>query len=446
MPTLAEYHLTGEPMNLTNYSSANLSRRQALSLGMLGGFGLTLPGILRAETQLSRTAKAKSVILLWLQGGVSHHDTFDPKPDAPAEVRGQFGVIPTKLPGVQFSDKMPLMANILDKFALVRSVTHAEAAHERGSMYMVEGRRPPRETGVSHSGNPMLGSIVSQQLGPREGVPAFMSTPGTDFTTKFTGPGWLPRSHRPFRGADVGILQTGDKTTSGDALKAREDLLRQLNHPKSGDLPGDAWDRFQTEAVDIVTSGKVAKAFDLSSESAQVKASYGIGIKSNDKLGELSLTARRLTGAGVRFVTIGRDSWDHHDNIFPQLKSRLPVFDAAFSGLVTDLADRGRLDDTLVIYLTEYGRTPTVNPKAGRDHWPQCFSVAFAGAGIKPGQVIGSTDKTGAAVKDAPLTPEQIAATILHLVGIDPQTITHKTDGRPITVAEEAEPFRPLLG
>ena len=424
-----------------------LNRRQALRLGMIGSGLLTLPSILRAESEPSRLAKsarAKSVILLWLQGGVSHHDTFDPKPDAPKEVRGEFATIPTKLPGIHFSDKLPLLAGMNDQFALIRSVTHREAAHERGSMYMVEGRRPPRETGVGRSGNPLLGSIVSQQLGDRPGTPAFISNPGNDFTTGFTSHGWLPLSSRAFRGVDIKVLQSAEAAPA-DALRSRQELLAQLDAIRPGDARTSSWDKFQTRAVDILTSGKVVKAFDLTQESEEVRKLYGIGRKTNDKMGELTLTARRLIEAGVRFVTIGRDSWDHHNAIFPQLKGRLPIFDAAFAGLLTDLKQRGLLDDTLVVYLTEYGRTPKVNDKAGRDHWPQAFSVAFAGAGIKPGQVIGSTDRMGAEVKDSPVSPEQIAATILYLVGIDPHTVVHKTDGRPITLAEEGEPFRALL-
>ncbi|MBA4191877.1 MAG: DUF1501 domain-containing protein [Planctomycetaceae bacterium] len=428
-----------------NRSVSAITRRQALQLGAVGGLGLTLPSILRAESEAARTAKsakAKSVILLWIQGGVSHHDSFDPKPDAPAEVRGEFGTIATKLPGVLFADQVPLLAGMLDQFALIRSVTHKESAHERGSMYMVEGRRPPRDTGVSHSGNPMLGSIIAHQLGARAGVPAFVSNPGNDFTTGFTGQGWLSRSTRPFRGVDVGVLKSGEKA-GADYLEQRKQLLTQLDMSRA-DSKAHSWDRFQAQAVDLLTSGKTAAAFDLSKESDATKKLYGIGLK-GDRLGEFTLTARRLVEAGVRFVTIGRDSWDHHDKIFPQLKGRLPGLDAAFSGLLTDLKQRSMFNDTLVVYLTEYGRTPKINDKAGRDHWPQAFSVALAGAGIKPGQVIGASDRIGAEVKDSPVSPEQIAATILHLVGIDPQTIVNRIDGRPTTVAEEGDPLKQLL-
>jgi len=422
----------------------NEQRRDFLKVGALSTLGLSLPSVLRSEAAAgqSRTAKAKSVILFWLQGGVSHHDTLDPKPNAPADIRGEFSTISTKIPGVQFSDRLPRLAEISDRLAVVRSVTHSEAAHQRGSIYMVEGRRPPRETGVEHSGNPEIGSIVANQLGMRRGMPAYCSIPGNDFTSRFTGHGWLPATSAAFRGHQASSLKPSGQ--SADQFAERVGLRDQLELSAQAAARSRSWDEFDQQAVDIVSSGRGAEAFDISSEPDEIKELYGIGNKRDQKC-KLALTARRLIEAGVRYVTIGRNSWDHHNTIFPQLRSRLPSMDNAIAGLTLDLEQRGLLDDTLVIYMTEYGRTPRVNSKAGRDHWPQAFSIAFAGAGIKGGQVLGASDKDGAAVIDRPVSPEEIAATILHLTGIDPHTEYIKPDDRPIQFVDHAEPIQELL-
>lgn len=417
-------------------------RRDFLKVGALSTLGLSLPSVLRQEAsaKTNRTAKAKSVILFWLQGGISHHDTLDPKPDAPADIRGEFSTISTKIPGVQFSDHMPRLAEISDRLAVVRSVTHNEAAHQRGSIYMVEGRRPPRETGVGHSGNPEIGSIVASQLGMHKGMPPYCSIPGNDFTSRFTGHGWLPATAAAFRGFQSDSLKPSGK--SKEAFSERVALRNQL--AGQSEARPSSWDEFDQQAVDIVGSGRGAEAFDYTLESDETKALYGIGEKNDGKC-KLALTARRLVEAGVRYVTIGRNSWDHHSKIFPQLRSRLPSMDNAIAGLTLDLEQRGLLDETLVIYMTEYGRTPRVNKDAGRDHWPQAFSIAFAGAGIKGGQVLGVSDKDGASVIDRPVSPEEIAATILHLTGIDPQAEYLKPDGRPIQFVDYAKPIQELL-
>lgn len=420
------------------------SRRNFLRIGSASAFGLTLSSVLRREASAApanRGAKAKSVILLWLQGGVTHHETFDPKPLAPADVRGIYNPIATSLPGYHVSEMIPRLARSMEKLAVVRSATHRESAHERGSMYMVEGRRPGRgASGSQPSGNPQLGAIVAHELGAHDGMPAFVSNPGRDFTSNFVGAGWLPPSANAFAGYNARSLRTNDGIDAdrfGDRLSLRAGLTR-ANGPSS------EWDEFDEKAIDIISSGKGAAAFDWQSESDETKELYGLGSRGGG-LGELALTARRLVEAGTRFVTCGQNSWDYHSDIFPQCKGRLPRFDAGFAGLVTDLEQRGLLDETLVVYLTEYGRTPKINSQAGRDHWPSAFSVAFAGAGIRTGQVIGASDAQGGAVTERPVSPEEIAATILHLVGIDPRTDFVKPDGRPIQYVDHADPIRELL-
>lgn len=433
-----------------------LSRRQALRVGALAGLGLSLPGVLRQEAQgaaaAGAAAKAKSVILLWLQGGVSHHETFDTKPDATDDVRGEFVPIKTNLPGVYVGEHMPRLAGMMDKLAVIRSATHGDSGHQRASMWMVAGRRPGRQVSNEDTNdNPDMGSIVAHQLGMRGGLPPYVSIPGDDFTSKFTGSGWLPAGTAPFKGNNAQSLKvpSGFSPEIFDERLSLRQHVDDLSMRRTGEHSGGAaWDQFSEQAVDIIASNKAGKAFDIFDESDETLRLYGADEtrqRNRQQMPELCLTARRLVEAGVRYVTIGRNSWDHHSNIFPQIKSRVPRFDQAFAGLVTDLEQRGMLDETLVVYLTEFGRTPKVNKDSGRDHWPGVFSVAFAGSGIKTGQIIGASDKIGGAPADRPVSPEEIAATILTLAGVNPRTVVPKTDGRPMMFVDEAEPIRELL-
>ena len=438
-------------------SYRRLNRRQALQVGVLGGLGVSLANTYQQEAAAavanSATAgKAKSVILLWLQGGVSHHETFDPKPDATADVRGELTPIKTNLPGVTVGELMPKLATMMDKLAVVRSVTHTEAAHQRGSIYMVEARQPPRSTGVEASGNPQLGAIVSHELGMRSGVPPFVSIPGNDFTSKFVGAGFLPKSADAFAGTNANSLSVPEGF-SADRFRNRLQLqgaLENINQRRTIGRLSASWDEFNQRAVDVIASDRAGRAFHWEAESAEIQKLYGIidesGKQNSGQIGQLALTARRLVEAGVRYVTIGRNSWDHHSNMFPQLKSRVPRFDHAYAGLLTDLESKGLLDETLVVYLTEFGRTPKVNAQAGRDHWPGVFSVSFSGAGIKTGQVLGSSDAVGGEVADFPVTPEEIGATILQLAGVNPHGVFVGNDGRPKMYIDHAEPISALLG
>jgi uncharacterized protein (DUF1501 family) len=417
------------------------NRRSFLRVGALGSLGAMLTPAFTAQAT-SPAPKAKSVIMLWLQGGVSHHESFDPKPDAPSDIRGEMDQIPTKLPGIYFNEHLPKMANLADKISVVRSLKHAEGAHERGSMYVMEGRRPAAATGVSHSGNPELGSIVAHTLGSRGQLPAYFSLPGNDFTSRFTGHGWLPATAGAFRG----YQQSSLRTSSAEELARFEQRVALRSQLVGADrTSAAAWQAFDRNAANLILSRQGADAFDLKQEPEAIREMYGLARGRDDDMATFTLTARRLVQAGVRFVTIGRDSWDHHENIFPQLKRRLPLVDAAFSGLLIDLEQNGMLDDTLVVYLTEFGRTPKVNDKAGRDHWPNACSVVFAGAGIKRGQVLGATDRNGAEVIEGAVSPEEIAATILHLVGIPPQTTFLRSDGRPMSFVDGAQPIQALL-
>ena len=432
----------------------SVSRRQALQVGALGSLGLTLPHMLRQEAQANATttAKAKSVILLWLQGGVSHHETFDTKPDASEDVRGEFVPIRTNLPGVVIGEHMPKLAGMMDKLAVIRSATHGDSGHQRASMWMVAGRKPGRQvSNEDMNDNPDMGSIIAHQLGMRSGLPPYVSIPGNDFTSRFTGAGWLPAGTAPFKGMNSKSLQVpnGFSPELFDERLSLRQHMDQLSSGRSGEhVGGAAWDQFSEQAVDIIASNKAGKAFDIFEESDETLAMYGADVsrqRNRNQMPELCLTARRLVEAGVRYVTIGRNSWDHHSNIFPQIKSRVPRFDQAYAALLTDLQQRGMLDETLVVYLTEFGRTPQVNSQAGRDHWPRVFSVAFSGAGIQTGQIIGASDKVGGEPTERPVSPEEIAATILSLAGVNPRTVVQKTDGRPMMFVDEAQPIRELL-
>ena len=425
-----------------------LQRRNFLKVGLLGGLGLSLSSLLQQQSHgdWNAKAKAKSVILFWLQGGITHHETFDPKPDAPENIRGELSPISTSLPGVQIGELLPKTAAMMNDMTVIRSVTHSEAAHERGSMYMVEGRKPtPGANGSKASGHPQLGSIVAYELAMRNGLPPFVSIPGNDFTSRFTGSGFLPASCAPFKGMNSSSLKPSDQLSDerfAQRLALRTALTQQHAIKSLGETA--AWSDIDHQAVEVITSGKGSRAFHYDEEPDSIKQLYGMQHKRSDK-GRYALIARRLVEAGVRFVTIGRNSWDHHSNLFPQVRSRVPSFDYAWTGLITDLKQRGMLDETLVIYMTEYGRTPKINDQAGRDHWPNAFSIAFAGAGIQVGQVIGASDHHGASVIDHPVSPEEIAATILHLVGIPPQREIVKPDGRPGMYVDYAKPIEALL-
>jgi hypothetical protein len=430
-------------MHFLSSALKSFTRRDALRLGAVGGLGFTLADILRMEAQAGQlrdpVAKAKSVIFLWLQGGVSHHDTLDPKPDAPSDIRGPYDPIRTNT-GEYISELMPEFAKTMDKWAVIRSVTHDEGAHERGCMYMVEGRKPtPAASGSRASGHPHLGSIISQELGMRAGMPPYVSIPGNDFTTRFTGTGFLASTTAPFTQSQSATLDSGSIGTNGRFMD-RNGLRKALD---AGVVSNPNWDTFSSQAMDILTSGKAGAAFDIMQEPEKVREAYGANGK--NQMGDLCLRARRLVEAGARFVTIGRNSWDHHSKIFELLDQRMPRNDKAINALVRDLQDRGMLDETLVVYSTEFGRTPKINKDVGRDHWSKVFSVAFAGAGIKSGQIIGSSDKDGAYPASDPVSPEELAATILHLVGIHPQTRYLIEGVLPKSYIDEAKPFAKLL-
>jgi len=422
-----------------------LNRRSFLRVGGLACFGL--PALLRAEAAVgaSTTPSARSVILLYLGGGLSHHDSFDPKPDAPAEVKGTYGTIATRLPGVRFSDKIPLLAARNDRFSLIRSGAHGNDHHETATNWVLSGK-----FGSAFGDYPAMGAVVAHELGYRGPMPPYFSVPrNPSFTWELGKSAFLGGRSESFRSGDPNDpnFAVKDLAASGDSSPARvgrrqslrmavDDLARQVD----SDDGLRTMDEFQRRAMDLVVSPEARRAFDLKHEDPRLRDRYG-----RTTTGQGCLLARRLVEAGVRFVTVNSAGWDHHADIYRSLNRRLPEFDAALATLIDDLESRGLLDSTLVVAMGEFGRTPKINDKAGRDHWGHAASLAFAGGGVVPGRLIGRTDDQGAYVTDRPVSPADVAATIYHAIGVDPSGHLMTPENRPVPILDEGSPIAELL-
>jgi hypothetical protein len=436
---------------------AALSRRAFLRAGTLGAFGLSLAEYFGLrEAQGAPPARAKSVLLIYAMGGISHHDSFDPKPGAPAEVRGEFGTIPTRLPGVRFCEHVPRLARMADRFALLRSVRHHESDHGVGAYYMLRGYTQPDPSldrpENQKRANPTIGAHVARLLGSANGLPPYVCVPGLSDLAQieYYTAGWMGRAYDPFvlrcdpNGPAFGVpgLVLPAEVPAA-RLRERMSLVRALDRrgrPFEATPGPKGMEAHQARAYQVLTSGTTRRAFDVSAEPDRVRAAYG-----RTRLGQSCLLARRLVEAGVPFVTVDDDGWDHHAQIFPGLRQRLPELDSCLSTLLEDLGQRGLLRTTLVALLTDFGRTPRVNQGAGRDHWPVVFSVLFAGAGVPGGLVLGASDKLGAEPSEGPLSPKDIAATLYHLLGINPFQDYTSLDGRPFQVLDRGAVIRPLV-
>ncbi len=434
------------------------TRRAARRAGVLAGLNL---GAAPRAGAASPVARAKSVLLVWVSGGLSHHDSLDPKPDAPAEIRGEFGAIPTALAGVRYGELVPRLAASLGRYTLLRSVVHGEADHGVATYFMLRGYSQPtpffdRPENQRHT-HPNIGSIVARELPARNQLPPYVVAPGLSYVEQvnYFTPGWLGPACAPY------VLKA-DPSRPGFVVRdlfppaeivweraARRHRLRAAvgaAGPTGSEAQswtgseGRALDATYHRALDLLTSPAGRAAFRLDDEPAALRDRYG-----RHRLGQSCLLARRLVEAGVPFVTVDDDGWDHHSRIFPSLRTQLPQLDAAFSTLLADLADRGALSETLVLLLTDFGRTPTINKDAGRDHWPGVFSVIAAGAGVPSGQVVGASDATGAEPADRPITPKDLARTIYHFLGVDPRKEYHTPDGRPVAYLDRGEVIRELL-
>lgn len=435
------------------------TRRDCIRLGLHGLFAGGLVGGLRmqahaaAAPKKAATAKrAKACILIWMDGGPSHYETFDPKPDAPAEIRGKFDAIKTKIKGAAFSEHMKKLAGIADKFSIIRSIKHNQGNHGAGNHYMMTGAPPriPVGCGAFVSFHPSIGSVTAREVGAPHGMPAYFSIPRM---SRSGGPNFLGAQFAPFvvpdnpnssgfRVRDVSLPSglSHEHYESRRDLRSAIDQLQRINDEKAGD-PVVAMDKFYQQGHQIITSKEAQAAFDIHREPDETRERYG-----RNSFGQRALLARRLVEAGVPFVTLYEGGWDHHRDIFPALDKRLPAFESTIASLINDLDERGMLDDTMVIALGEFGRTPKVNDRGGRDHWSNAMSVLFAGGHTPGGQIIGATDRQGYAAVERVLSPEEFVSTIYTKLGIDPGKVVFTPEGRPVHLVSKPEPIKELMG
>lgn len=437
-----------------------ITRRNTLRLGLSAILGGGLVQALRLRGEAAQPARnkatAKSCILIWMDGGPTHIETFDPKPEAPAEIRGEFEPIATKLPGVQYSQYMTRLAGMLDQYAMIRSIRHDQGNHGAGNHYMMTGAPPriPVGCGAFVSFHPSMGSVASYELGKDNGLPAYFSIPSM---SRSGGPNFLGARHAPFvvdgdpsnphfRVRDVALPQglTDARFHKRTDLRKLVDKVERINDPAAGD-PVAGFDEYFRQGFDLVTSKEAQAAFDIHSEPDHVKAAYG-----RNGFGQRALLARRLVEAGVPFITLYDGGWDHHSDIFGTCAKRLPDWDNTVATLISDLAQRGLLESTLVVALGEFGRTPAISTlsgqnKPGRDHWANAMSVLMAGGGTPGGVVVGATDRKGYAASERVLAPENFVSTIYTKLGIDPGKILFTPQGRPTHLVSDATVIKELM-
>lgn len=424
-----------------------LTRRNFLYTGLASSLGITYGDLLKAESEKILTPKAQSIIHIFLPGGMAAHESWDPKPMAPAEYRGPLGSVPTSITGIHFSEHLKNTAKIADKMSVVRSMTHGEAAHERGVTSMFTGYRP--SPAIEY---PSLGSVVSHELGDRNYLPAYICVPQkiTNNGNDAADSGYLSKAYGPFSlGSDpadknfkVRDLSLA-KGISSERFDQRRSILDTIDSQFKYLENSDAlrsMESFYDKAYGLISSPAARAAFELEKEPESVRNAYGYS-----QAGQRFLMSRRLVEAGVRFVSVTYGGWDMHTNIGGGMSKQLPAFDQAYSALITDLDQRGMLDSTIVLVSSEFGRTPKINKDAGRDHWPRVFSIAFAGGGFKRGYVHGSSDATGADVETNPFHVENMAATVYHQLGIDPNKELMAPGGRPVPLVKNGIIVEDLL-
>jgi hypothetical protein len=431
-----------------NRSCDGITRRNFLRVGSLAAFGLTLPDLLRARASAASNDRDVSCILLWLQGGISHIDSFDPKPEAPVEIRGEFGVIDTNVPGIALCDPLPRLAQHQDKYSILRSLNPRNGSHGVADAYMLTGH--PFNQAIIY---PTFGSVVAREKGDRNSMPPFVQL-GTNVDQRFGGgvAGFLGDQYNPFvlpgdasspgfTVRDVTLPGGVDRARFERRLKVLETVDTWQEQMEANVASLEATDVFYQKAYSLITAPQAKKAFDINAEDPRMRDRYG-----RHSLGQGCLLARRLIEGGVRFVTVADGGWDTHQNNFTSLKNRLlPRLDSALSALVQDLNDRGLIDSTLVVVLSDFGRTPKINPSAGRDHWASAGIALLAGGGIRPGQAVGQTNALAEQPTEAPYYTEDLAATLYHCLGI-PLDTTHQTpDGRPIQVNYDGRLIRELI-
>jgi hypothetical protein len=431
-----------------------ITRRGFLHAGIAS---LALPPLSRQRAIATEPTRSETaVILIFLSGGPSQHDTFDPKPDAVAEVRSPFASIATAVPGVRVTELFPLLARQMDRISIVRSVHHTDGSHHHSSHWMHTGVYPPNLQFYVNQ-RPAVGAVAAKNRGPtRPGMPPYVSMPRAGFN--YAGPAHLGTSYTPFDAGDPNLptfyvpnLKLGTGLTA-ESLADRQQLLGSFDRTRRDlDASGTmaAMDGFQRSAVDLVMGKNARDAFDIGREDTRLRDRYG-----RTRIGQSLLLARRLVAAGVTFV-LYEDyefvEWDLHgiganQCVTAGTRIKGPHLDRAFSALLDDLDDRGMLDRTLVVAFGEFGRTPKINGNGGRDHWGNVFSVLFAGGGLRHGQTIGASTSNGDFPRDRPMGPQSILATIYHVLGIDPRMTHADASGRPIQILDEPEPIREMVG
>jgi hypothetical protein len=425
------------------------TRRTFLHVGLVGGLGLTLADFFRLDAQADskladgKEGPAKSIIHIYLPGGMAHQESFDPKPYAPIEYRGEMGTVQTKLDGVLFNELLKQTAQVADKITVCRSMTRGEAAHERGTHNMFTGYRPSPAIQF-----PSIGSVVSHEYGPRQNLPPYVCIPSQP--TTYAGPGYLSSAFAPFSlGSDpaAGNFTVQDLSLPGGVdekrFGKRRDMLQAVNEYFASKEKADglvAMDTFYQRAYSLISSQKAREAFNINAEPPKIRDEYG-----RNEAGQRMLLARRLVAAGVRFVSLTYGGWDMHNQIKGGMQGQMPAFDQGFATLIRDLERTGLLDSTLVMVSSEFGRTPKINGTAGRDHWPKVFSVVLAGGGIKKGLVYGSSDSTASEPEDDPLTVEDLAMTVYHQLGINGEKKLMAPGNRPIDIVREGKVRRELI-
>ena len=446
MPTMST--LLGQ---LPVFAQNPIHRRTFLSTGFLAGAGLGLADLFRYQTAFgeqknyqSFEGTAKSVIHIFLPGGIAQQESFDPKPYAPVEYRGDFGSIDTAINGVRFGETLPQTAKIADKLTIIRSMTHGEAAHERGTHNMFTGYRP--SPALSY---PSIGSVISHEYGPRENLPPYVCIPNVP--NEYAGSGYLSSSYSPFslgsdpaagkgfKVRDLDMPQGMDHERFGRRQQALEMVNKKFTQQQKDDSIA-AMDSFYQRAYSLINSEKARDAFDLAKETDEMKNRYGV-----NTAGSRLLMARRLVEAGVRLVNVTYGGWDMHDNIVNGFRNQMPSFDQAFAALISDLDERGLLKETVVMVSSEFGRTPKINNTSGRDHWPKVFSVAMAGGGFKRGYVHGASDSTSSFPDLDPVSPEDLFATVYHCLGIVADKELMAPGARPIEIIDGGKVLTEIL-
>jgi hypothetical protein len=405
---------------------------------------------------LPANKKPSSCILIWMDGGPTHFETFDPKPEAPVEIRGEFQPIHTNVSGIQICEHLPQLASIANKYAIVRSVCHNQGNHGAGNHYMMTGAPPriPVGCGAFVSFHPSLGSVAAKERPAPHGLPPYFSMPSM---SRSGGPNFLGAKYAPFvvggdpnnkhfRVRDVELPSgiTDDRFGARRDLRHLVDRLPRFSDPATAD-PVVAVDEFFQQGVELITTPEAQKAFDIQTESDATRDAYG-----RNSFGQRALLARRLVEAGVPFVTLYDGGWDHHSDLFGALKTRLPSWDQTVAALINDLDQRGLLETTMVIALGEFGRTPKISTlpgqaKAGRDHWANAMSILFAGGGTPGGQVIGATDRQGHSACERILSPENFVSTVYLKMGIDPDKVYYTPSGRPTHLVSDPTPIKELM-